>query len=39
VVVTVTYRVPVAGFLQPLIGAELPVQASHRTRVDRFRGL
>jgi Flp pilus assembly protein TadG len=39
VVVTVTYRVPVAGFLQPVLGAELPVRAVHRTRIDRFRGL
>jgi len=37
--VTVRYRVPVAGFLQPLVGAELPVDATHRTRVDRYRGL
>ena len=37
--VTVVYRVPVAGFLQPVVGLELPVKATHRTRVDRYREL
>jgi hypothetical protein len=37
--VTVTYRVPVAGFLQPIVGVDLPVRATHRTRVDRYRSL
>jgi hypothetical protein len=39
VTVTVIYRVPVAGFLQPIVGVELPVHATHRTRVDRYRSL
>ena len=37
--VTVTYRVPVAGFLQPVVGIDLPVKATHRTRIDRYREL
>ncbi len=37
--VTVVYQVPVAGPIQGLVGLEIPVSSTHRTRVDRFRGL
>lgn len=37
--VTVAYRVPVLGPLAAVLGADLPVRAVHRTRVDPFRGL
>jgi hypothetical protein len=37
--VTITYRVPIAGFLSPVLGLDLPVGATNRTRVDRYRGL
>ncbi len=37
--VTITYRVPVAGFLSPVLGIDLPVGATNRTRVDRYRSL
>jgi hypothetical protein len=37
--VTITYRVPVAGFLSPVLGLDLPVGATNRTRVDRYRSL
>jgi hypothetical protein len=37
--VRITYRVPVAGPLSQVLGLDLPVGATHRTRVDRYRGL
>jgi len=37
--VTITYRVPVAGPLSQVLGLDLPVGATHRTRVDRYRSL
>jgi len=37
--VEVTYRVAVLGPLAPVLGADLPVRAVHRARVDPYRGL
>jgi hypothetical protein len=37
--VTVVYRVAVLGPLGSSLGADLPVRAVHRARVDPFRGL
>ncbi len=41
VTVVVTYRVPVARlpFVGAIAGPDLPVGATHHTRVDRYRGL
>src|SRR5574341_227978 len=37
--VTVVYQVPVLGPLGSVLGANLPVRAVHRARVDPYRGL
>jgi hypothetical protein len=37
--VEVTYRVAVLGPLTSVLGADLPVRAVHRARVDPYRGL
>lgn len=41
VVVRVTYRVPVARlpFIGAIAGPDLPIGATHHTRVDRYRGI